>query len=436
MNVTSINQALLSGNIDAPEVFPHLEALKESHTVFPIDFGLQDLPREPGLISIRGARQFGKSTWLEQQTKKTIETFGPGSAFYINGDEVPNSQSLGELIRKTIALYPATLAIRRLFIDEITAVKDWTSILKRLLDAGELKKVLVITTGSRATDLHRGPERLPGRKGKFGRTEYLFTPVCYRTFHRACSAALGQNTLAAYLLSGGSPAALNELAKDQHLTEYRIESVRDWVYGECAASGRSRASLLAVLQFMAHRGGAPIGQAKLARETGLANNTVAAGYIDFLTDLLCVAQAAPWDPSKKIPLLRKPSKIPFINLLVAATWHPERPRSIEDYRRLTPEDQGAFHEWAVAQEIWRRRAKSGEEMPELLTFWQSKDHEIDYVIDPELFVEVKRGMAGPMEFNWFSNIFPKGKLQIVNTQSFETDHLKGITLEQFLLEQD
>lgn len=47
-------------------------------------------------------------------------------------------------------------AVRRLFIDEITAVADWERGLKRVIDRGELRSVLVVTTGSRATDLRRG----------------------------------------------------------------------------------------------------------------------------------------------------------------------------------------------------------------------------------------------------------------------------------------
>ena len=100
--------------------------------------------------------------------------------------------------------------------------------------------------------------------------------------------------------------ACGQLAAQGRLPEYVSESVRDWIYGECAFSGRSRASLLAVMEYLLSQGGAPVGQAKLARETGLANNTVAVGYIELLSDLFCVASAYAWDPSRRIRLGRRP----------------------------------------------------------------------------------------------------------------------------------
>jgi hypothetical protein len=69
----------------------------------------------------------------------------------------------------------------------------------------------------------------------------------------------------------------------------------------------------------------PIGQAKLAWESGLSNNTMAQGYIDLLADL-----------------------------------------------KNLGEELGAIYEWAVAQEIWRRICiSSADELPEHIHFWQS-----------------------------------------------------------------
>ncbi len=433
MNVSVMNDALSQGRFDAPGIFPHLDQLSQAPFVFPVDFGLKRLPEEPGVIAIRGARQYGKSTWLEQQIQLTAQEFGPGSCFYLNGDEIPRAGDLAEAIRTLVPAYSPKARVKRLFIDEITAVEGWTGALKRLLDAGTLRDILVVTTGSRAHDLRRGVERLPGRKGRLARTAYLFPPISYRAFKEVCGSRMGDKILSAYLLSGGSPIALGELAVHGRLPPYVVELVRDWVYGECAASGRSRSALLGVLDYLARHGGDPIGQAKLARETGLANNTVAAGYIEFLSDLLCVGQSLVWDASKRIRLPRKPAKYPFINLLAAVAWHPLHPWSLDDFDRLPESTQGMFLEWAVGQEIWRRHALAGEEMPELLTFWQTREHEIDYMVKPDCFVEVKRGAVTSLEFSWFPRSFPKGRLIVVNPHRFEASGVRGMTLEDFLL---
>jgi len=322
--------------------------------------------------------------------------------------------------------------VRRLFIDEITAVSDWERGLKRVLDRGELRGVLVVTTGSRATDLRHGAERLPGRKGRLPRSTYLFLPISFAEFVRAGGSSLGNQALAAYLISGGSPLACGDLIRSGRLAESTIEIVRDWILGECARSGRSRRSLVAVMQELHRHGGPPLGQTKLAREAGLANNTVAAGWIEMLSDLLCVGTSAAWDEDRGCEIARKPAKFPFVNLLAATVWAPEMPRSAADLARLSLERQGTWQEWAAAQELFRRAAIRGAEEPERLPYWQSREHEIDFVAGDDRFVEVKRGRASALDFAWFARSFPKGHLTVICASPFEADRIGGVTLEAFL----
>ncbi len=432
MNVIEINKQLSIGGFDE-RLFPHIEDLKTVPYVFKIDFGLDVLPMEPGIVLIRGARQYGKSTWLEQQLLQTVREFGPGSAYYLNGDEIVNERALQNAIRELLPLFGTDARVQRIFIDEITAVRNWQRVLKGLVDAGELRGVLVVTTGSKASDLRRGGERLPGRKGRLSRTTYLFTPVSYREFRRVCGQRLGEKTLHAYLLTGGSPIACAHIAQGR-LPEYVVEAVKDWIYGECAYVGRQRSSLLAVMECLIRYGGAPLGQAKLAREAGLANNTVASGYIQLLADLMCVSSSFAWDPSRKIKLRRKPCKYHFCNTLVALAWHPATIRTVADFECLSPDLKGMWYEWAVAQELWRQAALTGVEFPEEMSHWQSDKHEIDFVIDGKRFLEVKSGRTTPIEFAWFRKAFPKASLEVISRTGYRTGGVVAITLEEFLLQ--
>ncbi|OGT32682.1 MAG: ATPase [Gammaproteobacteria bacterium RIFCSPHIGHO2_02_FULL_39_13] len=434
MNNQLINTVLAAGNIDQPHIFPHLDWLKESPYVFNMDFGLLELPLEPGILLIRGARQYGKSTWLEQQLYQTIKQFGGGTAFYLNGDYITDVDALTTAIEGLTTAFSKDAPVRRLFIDEITTVQNWELALKRLADQGKLTKILVITTGSKATDLRRGAERMPGRKGKLSRTTYLFTPVSYREFKNKCGDALGDHTLTAYLLSGGSPVACVELAKTGVIPEYVIELVRDWVHGEITRSARSQTAVANILNVLFRFGGTPVGQAKLARESGLANNTIAANYIEILRDLGCVIPVYPWDKDRHQLILRKPCKYHFMNLLVAICYHPNRIRSVAEFLALSANEQGLFYEWLVTQEIMRRKAIQGEEILAPLAFYQDKNHEIDFVETSQHLIEVKRGQTSPLEFTWFAKQFPHQKLTVINTKSFQTNHVTGVSLETFLLE--
>jgi uncharacterized protein len=434
MNVKQINDLLLLGSTDTPGLFPHVEELSAASTVFKFDFGLEELPEVPGVIIVRGARQYGKSTWLELELKKSVARYGPGSAFYLNGDEITAADVLTEEVRTLVPLFSRKGRSRRLFIDEITSVPDWQRSVKRLVDGGELRDVLVVTTGSKASDLRRASERLPGRKGKLARTEYLFTPVSFAEFVRAGGKkAFGAQAPLAYALAGGAPIACRELIACGRIPEYVITLVHDWIYGEFTASGRSRADLLSVFGALMRFGAAPCGQAKLARESGLANNSVAQGYMELLTDLMVTAFSFSWDASRRIRLPRKPCKYQFVNLLACLAWHHERIRTVGDLAAASDATRGQFIEWAVAQELWRRSAIRGDAMPEVMLHWLSKEHSVDFVLAPEAMVEVKWGEARPLEFAWFPKVFPRATLTVVNARRFEAGPVKGVTLEDFLL---
>jgi predicted AAA+ superfamily ATPase len=295
-----------------------------------------------------------------------------------------------------------------------------------------LAKVLVVTTGSRATDLRRGFERLPGRKGRLERTSWLFTPLAYREFARVAGKHLGKDPVISYLLTGGSPVACAEMLRIGRLPHWTLETVRDWILGECARADRPRRSLVAVMEQLHRLGASCVGQTKLAKEAGLANNTVAAGYVELLADLMVVGISGAWDADRKREVPRKPAKFPFVNLLAAVAWAPDSPCSVSEFRSLPESRQGVWLEWLVAQELHRRSAVEGADEPERLPYWQGGDHEVDFVGKGEWY-EVKRGRTSPMDFAWFPRVFPKGRLTVVCDARWETDHVKAVRFEDLLL---
>src|SRR5271163_945687 len=103
MNVVERNQLYLKGVMQGEGLFPHLEVAPASG-FFNWDFGLAELPREPGITVIRGPRQYGKSTWLEFQLRATLRDFGPGTAFFLNGDYIAGPD---ELEREIESILPA-----------------------------------------------------------------------------------------------------------------------------------------------------------------------------------------------------------------------------------------------------------------------------------------------------------------------------------------
>ena len=275
---------------------------------------------------------------------------------------------------------------------------------------------------------------LPGRRGRLDRTTWHFTPISFREFNRVCGPALGDEVLWAYLFSGGSPLACSEIGERGRLPEWVPETLRDWILGECIAGGRNRSSLLGVIDVLLRHGGSPVGQTRIARDAPLANNTLAVGYLDLLNDLMCIGTQRAWDESRRRENSRRPAKSPFVNLLAATAWHPARIRSVEDFHALPETEQGNWIEWLVAQELTRRRAIAGEDMPHEIPYWQASGHEIDFVLPPRDYLEVKRGGAGSLDFAWFPKTHPKARLRVVCASRFRTDAVESVSLEDFMLE--
>ena len=69
-------------------------------------------------------------------------------------------------------------------------------------------------------------------------------------------------------------------------------------------------------------------------------------------------------------------------------------------------------------------------------FWRSEKREIDFVRTGKPWIEVKAGKASPLEFDWFAKSFPREKLLVINTERFEGRNVRGVTLEDFLLDED
>ncbi len=434
MNVVDRNKLFLKGITQGEGLYPHLEVAPVGG-FFSWDFGLAELPREAGIIVVRGPRQYGKSTWLEYQLRETLRQFGPGTALFLNGDYIAGIAELESEIEALLRLFPREAPVRRLFIDEITAVAGWQKAIKRLADRGALRNVLIVTTGSKASDIRREAELLPGRKGKLARTIYLFVQLPYKTFYDKAFPTLKAHTLPAYLIAGGSPPACAAVLESGSVPEYVFQTTSDWIYGECALAGRSRPMLLRLLEQLMRRAGSPVAQTTLATESGMANNTVAHGYLDLLSDLLVLGASEPWDPARKIRVSRKASKFPFVNLLAANTWSVNRHTTPGSLEGATGEEKGAWWEWAVAAEQFRRAAKQGHPTPSSSLFWRSDHHEIDFVRQGRPWIEVKAGHASPFEFDWFNRSFPGEKLLIVSADRFEAGAVRSVTLEDFLLDE-
>ena len=435
MKINKINEKSLSEAGIQISDLPNLNALKNQTFQFEMNFGLPVLPSEPGLIVVRGARQFGKSTWLEGQLLKAAQKNGAGTTFYLNGDAIDTSKTLyQELLLLTDLMNSKNE--NRIFIDEITSVKNWENAIKQLWDEGHTRNTLIVTTGSNAKDLIRGTELLPGRKGKLARNNYIFIPISYNEFKKHIPKNMESNVaIATYLISGGSPVAAASLLSSGCIEPYVFQLVEDWILGAVSLAGKQRALALALFAKLYERGASPLSLTKIARETGAANNTVVLSYLEIFIDILCLNRSFAFDLLESNILFRKESKFHFVNLLAAATFAKNRLHKASDFLSLPEADQGIWLEWLVAQELWRRKMKNGNSLESLIPFAKYGDKEIDFISDTTCY-ECKRGQASAEEFEWFRRAFPQKELIVICATPFSSGKIKGITLHDFLSQCD
>jgi hypothetical protein len=105
MELSLLNRKMLAGcGLECGDL-PAWDALGGQRYRFAVDFGLAELPDEPGFIILRGPRRYGKSTWLEFQISSSYETHGAGSCFYPNGDDIADEVELFEQSAQIVSLF-------------------------------------------------------------------------------------------------------------------------------------------------------------------------------------------------------------------------------------------------------------------------------------------------------------------------------------------
>jgi predicted AAA+ superfamily ATPase len=139
------------------------------------------------IFVMKGPRQIGKTTLVKLLMKEILQSGKPpGSLLYLAID-IADLKSEHDLFSALVTYnqfigdkIPGT---RFIFLDEVTAVADWQTAIKKAFDSGILRNTFLLATGSSAIELKRGSERLPGRRGQFPQENDLeMLPLLFRHY--------------------------------------------------------------------------------------------------------------------------------------------------------------------------------------------------------------------------------------------------------------
>lgn len=392
---------------------------------------------EPGIYTIRGIRQIGKSTTLKSMIRKLLleEKVEPKSVFYFSCDGLHRHEDLYQVL----LMYLRDWAPRGplfLFIDEITFVEEWQRAIKELADEGRLTKATLVLTGSNVFDLRNSAELMPGRRGKAPVLDIVLHPLNFKEFvslvapqvmtdqeqEALARKELLQELFHKYLVCGGIPRAINEFYRSGAVPDYVYELYRSWIVGDILKAKKSLAVFEAIIDYLIKALATPLSWYKLGKEAHLASHAAAMDYVELLEAMFVVHRQEFMDPSSKRPVFRKNKKIYFSDPLIFDALRAQ----VDGFSNDTaghasrwmsqPENLGKKVEQAICSQLKRQAPQ--------LFYWES-EKEIDAIAKHSAnrldFFEIKyQSRVTAAEFKWFEKAFPNQSLTVFTRHDLET----------------
>lgn len=410
------------GDPTAIERDPHLRELAGSPFQRPLP-SIEALRIDlPIVYTLRGPRQVGKTTALKTLAKRLIASGVPSAnVLYYSLDLEREPDAIVEVVNRGRAV--GSEGRRYFLLDEVSAVPDWQRAVKYLRDNTPAREDLFLLTGSIASDIRKGAERLPGRRGPATDLDKILLPLSFAEFASATdpslpkietrlqtdalisdtndvSAILERNLvylpslerhLEAYAHFGGFPAAVRDYLASgtREVTDATIRILWDVIAGDVSRIGRDPATAMKLLERVAISLGSPISWTQLAEAMGVASPATAEEYTRALAEAFELVVVYAWDASRATRAPKKGKKLYSVDPILLRL--PER---ITYSTRLPP--LSLLVENIVALAMFRAAERDLIEafpVPQALFHWRSTaGKEIDFLIGraaSKLPVEVK-----------------------------------------------
>lgn len=437
-------------HLESPELFaaqdPHLKVLSRQPLVY--RFPLIDrLPTDlPGIYTISGGRQIGKTSLLKQWMGHLLEKGVPPHAMvFFTGELIDDQHALVQLVNMYLqdAETPKE-GLRFVILDEITYTRSWDKGVKFLADSGALENVILVITGSDMVIIREARMRFAGRRGMADKVDFRLFPLSFGEFvtfvqalspsERDAAMVSALNTEAMdrlfaafdkYLIHGGFLTAINAIAKHGHIPPAVFAVYSDWIRGDVLKRHKQEHYLRQVLDSVLRRMGSQVTWNALCQDLAIDHPRTVSDYISLLEsmDVLFVQPALLED--KLIAAPKKARKVmftdPFILHAVNSWLKPAKDPFSERLRPMleNPEDCGRIVEACVASHY--RRC--------FPTFYLKAKGEVDIA-----YVDGRRFF--PVEVKWTGQLRPadlkqiaKYKNGLILNKSRQPGRIQGIATE-------
>ena len=327
---------------------PHLRRLSGQALVW--EHALLDrLPdREPGVYTLGGARQVGKSTLLKQWMAKLVGAGHDAEAIaFFSGELIDDHHVLHRMLGEELDATPSA-DLRFLLIDEVSYVAGWDRAIKFLADAGALERAVVLLTGSDLGLIRDLRSFLPGRRGRAAEVDFHLHPL---TWLETCALkgaldAEEREALATdgrfdpraltrggwdrcwrsfdeYLVHGGFLTALNDFHVECIVRPATLAIYSDWIRGDFLKRGKRETYLREVLAAIGTRLGSHMSWNALARDLSVDHPATVADYVDLLERMDAVFVQRALREDRLVGAPKKARKVAFTDpfiLHAARSW--------------------------------------------------------------------------------------------------------------------
>lgn len=280
---------------------PHLRNLQKLRLVYTPSL-MFELPQHvPGIYTLSGGRQIGKTTLLKQWMHYLLDekknSFYADNIYFMTGELIADHTTLIQLIesflQKQHLPYNLGTSLSLIIIDEVTYIHNWDQGVKYLADSGAFENTIVLLTGSDSSFIKEARMRFPGRRGKAEKQDFHLYPLSFYEYVRLkFKKSLDKDPLkreeafVSYLQHGGILTAINDVEQQKgeiQLSTYRTYS--DWIRGDFLKHGKSEGYLREILRAIIKTYGTQVSWNKLTKHTSIGHHDTVRQYTELLEDM-------------------------------------------------------------------------------------------------------------------------------------------------------
>lgn len=296
----------------------------------------------PGIYTLVGGRQVGKSTLLKQVVQRLLESgVDPTRVAYVTCEPFVDAEDLRRMLTELLAAMPEDGMVW-LLVDEVTYVAGWDRSVKFLADAGNLERCFLLLTGSDHVLIQDSLKRLPGRRGRADVVDFHLRPLAFSEFcglrRKLGSQALAElsagapdaplppdspahledleGELRAYHVTGGFLTAINDVAKDGVVAPSTLRVYADWIRGDTLRLNRSERYLREVLGAITDRYGSQLTWNALVGQLSIDHPKTIADYVGILERMDAVVVVPALVEHTRGPAPKKGRKVFFADPFV------------------------------------------------------------------------------------------------------------------------